>query len=139
MRDPQTGQVKRLHPELHEARSQIVWPCFLQFGQVKDAEAWAAALENDTTTMPSANTHRRIVPHAHQIAAVCAILSRGFIAPGARKAPSHTTLLADEPGMGKTVIILLLIAILSYYESCPQLVTPIMLRNDETYKYEGNM
>lgn len=135
------GEPVWLHPQAHSVRSTIIWPYFNAFDphQPLNPQAWQEAIDKAGTTPPSPSpaTHRCLSPKWHQVVAIANILDRGYVCNP--WSPNYwTTVLADETGLGKTWIPLMLLTILRYHrvqsQHDPQYAPPVMSYDKPRYR-----
>ncbi|OCF44506.1 hypothetical protein I317_01578 [Kwoniella heveanensis CBS 569] len=102
-------------PEAHLARTLINWPYLPEYDpEPFDAVLYSERLVEGNTT-PTLDTHKRLTCKIHQAVAVLSILCKGY-ARGTRFPVFYSTLLADEVGLGKTWVPLMLMAILRWHD-----------------------
>ncbi|WRT66041.1 uncharacterized protein IL334_002993 [Kwoniella shivajii] len=124
------NQIIWANPEAHALRSKIRWPYFNTHEVVAhNPILYQQRLRDNHKAKPQDDTHTPILPKVHQALAVANILSRAYLDP--QYADAHfSTILADEVGLGKTFVPLMVITLLRYHHDQqardPQYRPPVM-------------
>lgn len=112
------GEPRRVHPDIHRARTLIQWPYFKAQDEdsLVNEQLWAEQLRRDPDAQPSDKTHAPLCPRSYQMAAVAHIVARGYIWND--WCPRYwSTLLADCTGLGKTWIMPMVFTLLRYHRT----------------------